>query len=841
MDPIRLGDILEGKYEIEGTLGEGAMGVVFSARHRGLGKRVAIKTLRPEIARDPALIGRFEQEARAASAIGHDNIVEVFDLGTAPGGARYMVMEYLSGQSLAELLQRQPVQPPELAVAVLSQVLSALQAAHRQGIIHRDLKPENIFLVRGQDGQPGRVKLLDFGISKVLDEIADPHIAGDTAQRATRIGTVLGTPLYMSPEQARGLPEIDQRTDLWSVGVVLYEMLVGKPPFDGANYNQIMGAILDGKLVPPRQLEPAVPEALNQLVVKALAQDANARFQTADEMRSALTRAATGRAPASAPTPAAGGGSGGLADSATGLAAAATGSNAEQEAAMLSALDRLGGAGAAPEVSAGVSAPAVSAGVSAPALAAAHGADIFAPPAAEEEDLALDLAVAAPELAPRLAGREAARLAAKRPAPSPAPRAPDSGAPARAARSRGSATAVRGPLITGGGLVKLLLLLAVLGAGGAAAYRYATRGYLLSPPGPPPVTLALEIAPANANVLVDKLITDRRSVELRPGHPRALRVMALGRIAVDQPLVAPAGGAAPAPLKIYLRHRVPLLTRIVAPARADGGANAADRATDAAIEAALSKLERVAGCVRPLGEALGDTREAYLGTTHGKASAIRPGQIPKVVALPIDALTACRMAARSAPVEQPAMPAIDADLGAMVTAVDELRTTLDEVGQYYTDERYRNDHLRWGRKMHAIIVARLAQASAVVNRIAAATADRRAFWLQRELDRVGAAEGKGVHYQLRRLALASQLWVGALVRGAAPADLAAAAEAMAEAYHAAGDYLSAHQEEAQAVDGGGIFLTACKPLVDLAAHPADPARALELGNAAVADFNSMVL
>ena len=859
MDPIRLGDILDGKYEIEGTLGEGAMGVVFSARHRGLGKRVAIKTLRPEIACDQALVGRFEQEARAAGAIGHDNIVEVFDLGTAPGGARYMVMEYLSGLSLAELLTRQPVQPVDRSVAILSQVLSALGAAHRRGIVHRDLKPENIFLVRGQDGQAGRVKLLDFGISKVLDGIADPNIAGDSAFRATRIGTVLGTPLYMSPEQARGMPDIDHRTDLWSVGVVLYEMLVGKPPYDGANYNQIMGAILQGVLVPPRRTNPALPEAIDQFVSKALAQDAAARFQDAAEMRSALIVAAAAQAapvaPPSAPPPA------GLADSATGLAAAASGRSAEQEAAMLSALDRLGSgavappgvaasAVSAPAAAAAVSAPAAAAvsapaaaAVSAPAAAAPPGNDAFAPPESEEAPLSLDLSVAAPELAPRLAARDAeVRRSAERkaqatPAPAPAPRA--SAAPV-APRSPGTATAVRGPLITGGGVVKLLLVVAVLGAGGFGAYRYATKGYLLSPPGPPAVSLTLQVAPPEADVLIDELITDKRIVELQPGHPRTLRVMATGRVAVDQTLTAPADGAARKPLAIYLRHQLPLLTRGLAPVRADAGANAS-ATTDAAIEAALAKLTRVAGCVGPAAEALRDTRDAYVGPVHGRASSIRPGHIPKIVPLPVDVLTACHTVAQSAPGSPPALPAIDPDLGAMVDAVDQLRTGLDEVGKYYANERYRNDHMHWGRKMHPIILHQLEQVGTVLDRLTAATADLRAFWLERELDRVGEVEGKGAHYLLRRLALMSQLWVGAVVRGADDPQRAAASAALAGAYSDASDYLAAHPTEAQAVDGAGIFLTSCKPLVELSKGAADPARALELGNAAVTNFDAMVL
>ena len=185
--PINVGDVLDGKYEIVAKLGEGAMGLVFEGRHRMLGKRVAIKTLRAEIAQHAEVIGRFEQEARAASAIGHRNIVEVFDLGRVPSGAYFMVMEYLKGHDLADILVDTPYPTPQRLSAILADVLSALGAAHRLGIVHRDLKPENIFLVQSENGEC--VKLLDFGISKVLESSSDEELT--TSARATRYGTIL--------------------------------------------------------------------------------------------------------------------------------------------------------------------------------------------------------------------------------------------------------------------------------------------------------------------------------------------------------------------------------------------------------------------------------------------------------------------------------------------------------------------------------------------------------------------------------------------------------------------------------------------------------------------------
>ena len=265
---IAVGDVLGDKYEIIGELGEGAMGVVYAARHRALNKVVAIKTLRVEIAGDAELTGRFEQEARAASAIGHPNICEVFDLGSASNGTRYMVMEHLEGVSLADLLVHEPLLTPERAAGIMSQVLSALTAAHRGGIVHRDLKPENIFVTRSEH-RGEFIKLLDFGISKVL-EAADPNIAGDdAAMRRTRLGSVLGTPLYMSPEQILG-KELDFRTDMYAFGGTVYHLLAGEPPF-------LEGEVLYHHVhTEPRllkDLRPEVPTVLSDIVMQCLSKN----------------------------------------------------------------------------------------------------------------------------------------------------------------------------------------------------------------------------------------------------------------------------------------------------------------------------------------------------------------------------------------------------------------------------------------------------------------------------------------------------------------------------------------------------------------------------------------
>ena len=280
-----VGQVIDSKYEVVSVLGEGAMGIVYEGLHLRLHKRVAIKTLRAEIADAAGLIERFQQEARAASAIGHPNICEVFDLGTV-NNAHFMVMEFLLGQNLADQLKQTPTLEYDHAHNILAEVLSALAAAHELGIVHRDLKPENIFLATTKNSQQS-VKLLDFGISKILAK-ADAHLSSPSGFRTTQVGTILGTPLYMSPEQARGEENIDHRADIWAAGCVLYEILCGRTPFVGDNYNQILSSILHGKFPHPRQLRSGIPRNTEQAILRALAQDRDNRFTSASEMRQFL-------------------------------------------------------------------------------------------------------------------------------------------------------------------------------------------------------------------------------------------------------------------------------------------------------------------------------------------------------------------------------------------------------------------------------------------------------------------------------------------------------------------------------------------------------------------------
>ena len=287
-----------GNYRIVQRLGEGGMATVYLATHPELGRRVAVKVLNPDLARSDQMVQRFFNEARAASGIGHRGIVEVFDLGTLPSGAPYIVMEHLDGESLAERMTKAGRLPLETAAEIAGQAASVMGAAHARGIVHRDLKPDNLFLVP-DPMLPGRelVKVLDFGIAKLAQRPADGG-----GQR-TRTGVILGTPRYMSPEQCRESRDVDHRTDVYSLGVVLYEMLAGAPPFVSGSWGELAHMHI-GVIPPALQTHmPDVPTNVAQIVHRALEKDPGARFQSMAELENALRAAVAARAavsPASA-------------------------------------------------------------------------------------------------------------------------------------------------------------------------------------------------------------------------------------------------------------------------------------------------------------------------------------------------------------------------------------------------------------------------------------------------------------------------------------------------------------------------------------------------------------
>ena len=259
------GRVIGGKYRILRRIGEGGMGVVYEGEHTGLGRRVAIKLLQPEYARNPDVLGRFQREARAACRIGHSAIIDVFDIDVTETGVPYMVMELLAGEPLSSLLAREWRLPVNRAFCILEQILSALAAAHAAGIVHRDIKPENVFMSQSPDRRD-TVKILDFGISKFVSG----SLAGASM---TQTGSVLGTPLYLAPEQARGERHIDHRADIYAVGVLAYQMLSGQLPIQGDNLQNIIFRIATEPPVPLLHVIPDLPEGVARIVDSALAKD----------------------------------------------------------------------------------------------------------------------------------------------------------------------------------------------------------------------------------------------------------------------------------------------------------------------------------------------------------------------------------------------------------------------------------------------------------------------------------------------------------------------------------------------------------------------------------------
>ena len=284
---LAMGTRLGGKYRIERVLGEGGMAAVYLAVNEDIGREVAIKVLHVEVANIPGLLERFRREARATSAIGHPGIVDVLDMGRTDDGAPFMVMERLQGMTLAErIVQDQRLTPLE-ATRIVLPVLDVLEAAHAKGVVHRDLKPENIFLA---EKPIAAVKVLDFGIAFM-------HGQDDT--RLTHTGATMGTPMYMSPEQARDASTVGPTTDLYAVGVILFFLIEGWPPFFGESYNQVLSKILTEPA--PPMVAPGVPPALARLVARLLEKDPAARPATASEVRDMLSSAVGLTAPMTVP------------------------------------------------------------------------------------------------------------------------------------------------------------------------------------------------------------------------------------------------------------------------------------------------------------------------------------------------------------------------------------------------------------------------------------------------------------------------------------------------------------------------------------------------------------
>jgi serine/threonine protein kinase len=287
-----VGALVADRYRILRKLGQGGMGSVYLAEHVVIEKRIALKVLAPELARRDDVVARFLLEARSASRIGHENIIDISDFGQSPDGLVYIAMEFLDGKNLGEVVRSQRTMAWKDARDIILQICRGLAAAQDKGIVHRDMKPENIFLIE-RLGQPSFVKILDFGIAKV---IGAPNVP-----RLTRTGMIFGTPDYMSPEQAQG-QDCDHRADIYAVGCIMYQLIAGQPPFTAESFMAMLTKHIMEAPVPPsvRRADPVVTPEMDHLVLKALEKDRDKRWQTMGELLEAVTRCSEPRDQATA-------------------------------------------------------------------------------------------------------------------------------------------------------------------------------------------------------------------------------------------------------------------------------------------------------------------------------------------------------------------------------------------------------------------------------------------------------------------------------------------------------------------------------------------------------------
>jgi serine/threonine-protein kinase len=276
---LEVGACLAGKYRLERVLGRGGMGVVYAATNLALEVRVAVKLIRPDFAEDPVVVARLLEEARCAAQITSEHVVRVLDVGRLESGTPFIAMEYVEGEDVYSLLERDRLLPVEQAVGIVLEASIALAEAHHKGIVHRDLKPENLFLTRRADGSR-LVKVLDFGISKRLGREAGPSL--------TTADTLMGSPDYMAPEQMRAPLGVDARADIWSLGAILYQLVTGRLPFHAETLADVCARVLEHEPKAPSAIVADLPRGLDRVVLQCLSKDRARRFPSVHALARAL-------------------------------------------------------------------------------------------------------------------------------------------------------------------------------------------------------------------------------------------------------------------------------------------------------------------------------------------------------------------------------------------------------------------------------------------------------------------------------------------------------------------------------------------------------------------------
>ncbi|MEP7124164.1 MAG: protein kinase [Byssovorax sp.] len=293
---ISAGQVIDGKYRIVRLLGTGGMGAVYEGENVRIRRKVAIKMLHLSVSTQADVVKRFEREAQASALVGSEHICEVLDLGVLADNTRYMVMEYLDGETLSNRIRQHGRLLPHQTIPLLLQILEALGAAHAAGIIHRDLKPDNVFILPQRSGQKDFIKILDFGVSKFAQ-------TGGEEMNVTRAGAVVGTPYYMSPEQAKGSSAIDARTDVYAIGVLLYQATTGQVPYQAETFNELLFKIVLEVAPPPQVYVPDIDPEFAGIILKAMAREPEHRFQSCAEFASALMSFQAARASGLPPVP----------------------------------------------------------------------------------------------------------------------------------------------------------------------------------------------------------------------------------------------------------------------------------------------------------------------------------------------------------------------------------------------------------------------------------------------------------------------------------------------------------------------------------------------------------